>query len=385
MAQHSVAVLDVRSYQVTAVVGERGVNRTFVFKANKTEPHMGYDGEGNFLGDDFPEAARRALLSVEQTCGQKIKTLYVGVPGAFTKVLPKDHEISFPKRRKISKKETDMLFESGKEEIEGYRPIRATSMIYVTSDNRRVVDPTGLGSDKLFGALSYFYCQNSFAELVEKTFSGMNLTVKFIPSEYAQAVYLIPSETRDEYALFLDTGYLSCTACLLFGNGILAQTTFWTGRGQLAERIRSAFDVPYEGAEALLNKANLYRTSNAPAEEFYFKGRTYMIQTEKFLDVMKEGLDEICEKVDAFIEECSYKTRELDYKPLYITGEGLEGIRGANEHIAKRINRVCEELVPNLPYYNRASLSSRIALVDVACDDDKRNGFFYRLLNGFGG
>ena len=43
MGRKSVAVLDVRSSEISIVVGERGVNNTFVFKASKTEPYDGYD------------------------------------------------------------------------------------------------------------------------------------------------------------------------------------------------------------------------------------------------------------------------------------------------------------------------------------------------------
>ena len=37
MSRKSVAVLDIRSSKVTMVVGERGVNHTFAFKAIKSE------------------------------------------------------------------------------------------------------------------------------------------------------------------------------------------------------------------------------------------------------------------------------------------------------------------------------------------------------------
>ena len=98
---------------------------------------------------------------------------------------------------------------------------------------------------------------------------------------------------------------------------------------------------------------------------------------------MKEGLDELCEGVSGFLEGCSGK--ELDFKPLYVTGEGLTEIRGALEHVSKRIDRVCEQLAPDLPYYNKPSMSSRIALLEMAAEDKQREGFLYRFINGIGG
>ena len=70
---------------------------------------------------------------------------------------------------------------------------------------------------------------------------------------------------------------------------------------------------------------------------------------------------------------------------LYVTGEGLADIRGALEHVSKRVSRVCEMLAPDLPYYNKPAMSSRIALTDLAYEDHRKGGFFNKLLNIFGG
>ena len=84
----------------------------------------------------------------------------------------------------------------------------------------------------------------------------------------------------------------------------------------------------------------------------------------ELVEAVKEGLDAVCEAIGGFLEECS--ARELDFKPLYVTGEGLSDIRGALEHVSKRVSRVCEQLAPDLPYYNKPAMSSRIALTDLA-------------------
>ena len=383
MSRKSVAVLDVRSSEVTVVVGERGVNNTFVFKASKTEPYDGYDESAFFDTDKLSDAIFRAVSAVERICAERIRTLYVGVPGAFTRVIPREQDIGFPKRRAVGHRDLAALFEGGKEPLEGYRCMRATSMIYVTSDNRRVIDPIGLSSASLSGVLSYFYCSNYFAETMEHIFSGMKIALRFIPAEYAMATYLIPSETRDEYALFLDVGFMSTTLCVLLGNGVLAQRTYFVGKGQIAAVLMQKFSLPYDAACALLAKANLYARSNSGKTEVNVQGVAYDVDTDELVDAVKEGLDVICEAIGGFLEECS--GRELDFKPLYVTGEGLSDIRGALEHVSKRVSRVCEQLAPDLPYYNKPAMSSRIALVDLAYEDHRRSGFFNKLLNVFGG
>lgn len=383
MANKSVAVLDIRSSEIAVLYGERGVNQTFVFKASTTEPYGGYQDGEFFDKDELREAITRALNAVEHICGEKLRTLYVGVPGEFTKVVPKEQVIGFPKRVKIGNKELDALFAGGREEIPSYRFMRVTSMIYVTADNRRVANPVGLSSVGLSGVLSYFYCSEYFAQTVEEIFKDTKLSLHFLPTEFAMASYLIPPETRDEYALFLDVGYLSSSVCVLLGNGVLAQRTFWAGQGQIAVRLMEKFSLPYDAAVELLKRSNLYLKKEAKNREFTHRGTTYVIPAKEFVEEVKAGLDELCETVGEFLEECSGK--ELEYKPLYVSGEGLDGIRGALEHMSKRLSCICEAIAPNLPYYNKPSMSSRIALIDMAYEDNRKSGRLFRLLNVFGG
>ncbi len=383
MGRKSVAVLDVRSSEIAVFVGERGVNNTFVFKASKTEPYYGFESGAFYDESDLSEAVYKAVSAVEQICGERIRELYIGVPGEFTVAVPKEQNIGFPKKRKISQKEISALFEGGAEKREGYRVIRATSMIYTTSDNRRVVDPTGISATSLSGVLSYFYCSEYFIGVMDKIFAKMHITLRYLPTEFAMASYLIPSETRDEYAIFLDVGYLSSSLLILLGNGVLAQETYWVGRGHIAGKLMEQLSVPLDVATALLSRANLFAKDVSGTAEFNYRGVSYEIRADVFVEAVKEGLDALCEKVAPFLEYCSGK--DLDYKPLYVSGEGLENIRGALEHISKRLNRVCEQLAPDLPYYNKPAMSSRVALMDMAQCDREKGGVFNRLLNVFGG
>ena len=378
MGRKSVAVLDVRSSEIALIVGERGINRTFVFKASKTEPYDGYQ-DGQFYDvKGLKNAIFSALSAAEQICGEHIRELFVGVPGEFTHVIPKEQNVGFQKKRKIVEKDLTALFQSGEEVLEGHRFIRASSLIYVTADNRRIIDPTGLSSTGLSGVISYFYCTEYFASTMEEIFKDKRITLRFLPAQLAMATYLIPSETRDEYALFLDVGFLSSTICAVLGGGFLAQSTYWAGRGQIAVKLMKRFDLPYETAVALLSRANLYAKAE-DTMEFNFRGVSYEIPVPEFVETVKEGLDELCELIGEFLEDCS--SRVFESKPLYVSGEGICDIRGALEHMSKRLSRVCEQVTPDLPYYNKPAMSSRIALVDMAYEDHRKSGILYRLLN----
>ena len=388
MAQKSVAVLDIRSSEVTVFVGERSVNRTFVFKASRTEPYGGYDN-GVFYNDkkgNLAVAINRALDAVELVCGDRIKTLYVGVPGDFTKVVAKRQDISFPKKRKITERDTVTLCDAGREEVKGYRFMRASSMIYVTNDKQSIVDPVGISAASLTGCISYFYCSEYFCSEVESALKNRKINLKYLPTQFAMAYYLIPSETRDECALFLDAGALASTLCVVLGNGVMEQESFCVGEGQITLLVMERMNLPYEVANALLHRGNPLVKSEGESEnyaQFLYRGEVYEYSPALLSETVAEGLDKICEKAETFFEK--FDERELDYKTLYVSGEGIAEIRGALEHISKRLNRILEPVAPQLPYYNNHAMSSRVALLDMACEDNRKNGFLYRIFNGFGG
>lgn len=381
MASKSVAVLDIRSSEVAVFVGERGVNHTFIFKACKTEEYEGYQ-DGEFYDiSGLSDAVLRAVDGVEQICGEKIRSLYVGVPGDFVMVDTKEQVVGFPKRVKIGSRELQTLYASGRQQYEGYRFIRVSSLFYNTTDNRRLSDPTGIYATGITGSLSYFYCSEYFAATLEGIFSKKKTELHFLPTQFAMAIYLIPPETREETAILLDVGYIASTICVVQGNGVVTQSSFAAGQGQIAVRIMQRFDLPYEAARALLNRANLYLKRGAKNREFEYGGVYYEIPSEELINEVKAGLDDLCECVGGFLEMCSGTV--LDSRPVYVTGEGLGGIRGAIEHLSNRLNCVCEPIAPKLPYYDKPEMSSRISLIDMAYEDSRseNSGFWKRLFN----
>lgn len=68
MRKKSVAVLDIRSSEVTAVVGERGVNNTFIIKSKYTCAYDGY-AEGKLIDEDgFLSAVNDVVKSTVSAC-----------------------------------------------------------------------------------------------------------------------------------------------------------------------------------------------------------------------------------------------------------------------------------------------------------------------------
>ena len=378
MLNKSVAVVDVRSYEITAAVAERGVNGTFIIKSKFSSAYDGY-AEGQMIDvRSFTSALSQAVRSILNSCGDKIKKLYIGVPGEFTKVVNTDKGIAFPSAKKVSKSEVAALEEASRPDDGGaWRLMSCGCQYYILSDMRRVVDPVGMLTDSLRGKMCFYMCSNSFAECVENAledFSGIR-SIKFLPSVHAEAMYLIPPERRDEYAVLLDFGYISSTYSVICGNGVAYSQSFSLGAGHLTVYLTEALGVPYKVAEALLGMANLnIREGSSRTLEYVDEGKVYSFPVTDVNAKVREGLDGIC----GVIEECmrGFTEKDLENKPLYLTGECADTVRGAADHISGRLVKAVNVTAPRIPYYDKPTFSSLFSLLDMALTDRESSSFF---------
>ena len=327
MLNKSVAVIDVRSSEITAVVAERGVNNTFIIKSSFTSEYDGY-AEGQFLDvNGFDQALASVVKRTLSACGDKVKSVYVGVPGEFTQVVNSDNVISFSSLKKVTRSDVKALESALLPSVrKGWRLIRSGCLYYVLSDMRRVVSPVGMLTDSLRGRLCHYLCSSAYCDCVENCLSkfGGIAEINFIPSVHAEAMYLIP---------------------------------------------------PYEVALAILSKVNLNSKEGAATMlEHSFGGRLYRYTASEVKEKLREALDGICET----IEECrqNYTERNLDYKTLYMTGESALTVRGASDHISGRLVRTVSVISPQIPYYDKPQFSSLFSLIDMALKDRESKSFF---------
>ena len=391
MKNKRVAVLDIRSFEVTFMIGGQGVNDTFIICGNKTERYEGYSTQGFWDKNSFKNAVVSVVDSVRQNYEGAIDEVYVSVPTSFTSVKTKGHTISFPSKRKISNQDVEALFASGLNELLATgRCVERSAMYFALGDNRKYFDVSalyGAPTSLLKGALSYYFISEEFYAFLSEVFSGLGIfKIRFVPSSLAQARYLIPQKRRESYAFLLDVGFLTSSLSVVYGNGIVREESFDCGLGSILAHLINQMQVEYSVAEEMLYSANI--SGGAVARDLLWTGEngaSYPVW--KINDVIKFGLDELCEKINEFFESHykDKKTVAILNAPLLLTGEGLNGITGFAEYLSNRVARVAETVFPDLPYYDKPSFSSRIALLSVAIGEREKSGLLYKLKNLFGG
>ncbi len=367
-----VAVLDIRSSEVTAVVGERGVNNTFIIKSKYTCDYEGY-AEGELLDiHSFVCAVTEAVKSTLAS-NSGIKSFYVGVPDEFIKLVNVDKTLSFSSSRKINSSDVKTLTGmSAPPDDEAWRTVRHSCLYYVLSDKRKVIDPVGAVSDSLHGKFCFYKCKNSFIGCIMDVFKRFKdiLVVNLIPLSHAEAMYLIEPEKRNKCTALLDLGFISSTYSVVYGDGLLYSEAFSVGIGHVAVYLMSELNIPYEVALSYLSTVNLNAKEKLTGtEECVSEGKTYAFSTMTLRDRIREGLDGICETVQECRQGCP--VRYTDAGPLLVTGEGIKTVRGAAEHIAGRLEKSVEVIAPKVPFYDKPRFSSLLSLLDTALADEK--------------
>ncbi len=363
-------MLDVRSDEICAAIAEKGVNNTFIIKSKYSCRYEGY-AEGEILdADSLLGAVKEAFGSINDSVGGNLKEVYVGVPCEFITTRQTEKAISFPSSRKINAKHVAALVDASVPEVgDDELIIDYGALCYTLSDKRRLIDPIGMISDSLRARLSFFICKTSFTELIEKAFGAFPSVKVFhwVPQNYAQALYLLSPEKRDGYATLFDFGFISSTFSIIWGDGVVYSEAFSVGVGHIAVLLMETLDIPYEVAMALLSRVNLNAKDKLTAfEEYNYEGEPYKFAANQLRDIIREGLDAVCEMVETCRQ--SFTEKDLTGAPVYITGEGVGVVKGTIEHLASRLVTPVEQVTPKVPYYDKNIYSSLFSLLSVALD-----------------
>ena len=158
MTKDSVALLEIGSQKITCIIGQRGVNGTFLIKSLAECEYEGFC-DGNFFDQQsLSRAISEVLKNTSKAARTSIGKLFVSVPGEFSYVKVKESSLAFTRKKRIRSRDIQDLFDQmGSDDGNGYVLTDAHAIHYRLDDNRRVYDAEGLKSFKISALISYVY------------------------------------------------------------------------------------------------------------------------------------------------------------------------------------------------------------------------------------
>ncbi len=379
---NDVAALDIGSEKVTLFYGNKSVNDTFNVKASVSIPYAGFT-EGEWLDENaLSDVIKKAVDEVQAITKTRIHKLFVGVPGEFTTTVVKEVEIVLDRRRRVVDQDIDDLFDKGNtyKKHKRYATINCAAIYYMLDDNRRLIEPRGLLTEKIRALVSYVLCERKFAKKITDIAQGIGITeVEFVSSAWAEAMYLFEDDERDKSILLLDVGYITSSIMLARGDGLLYLSSFSCGGAHVVGDLTLGLDIPYSHADQLKTRLDLNR--NVSVDDKYqvvVKDKQYTYSAVEVNEVAKARLMFLAETVNRCLEKCEYDY--ASHLPLYLTGGGLYGMRGAKEILSKIVGRSVEFVEPRDPKYAKPYYSSTMGLMEIAVKHtDAFEGFWKKI------
>ena len=112
----------------------------------------------------------------------------------------------------------------------------------------------------------------------------------------------MPEKLREGYAFLIDVGFLSTSVSVVYGNGIVHEEAFDCGSGYILVALMQGLKVDYETAEEILASANV--SGGAVSKDLMWTdGSGVAYPVREINEIIKYGLDELCESVDKFFEK----------------------------------------------------------------------------------
>lgn len=360
-----IAVLDVTSRLVSAIVGSKKAQSVFGIKAVSELACQGYENGEWFDAVDTIQVAKDVLVDAMKKAGSRTKRLYVSVPAEFVTVVCKEVSVTLDKKRRVLDEDIDYLLEKGNDfEGSGYETINTSAIYFAIDDNEKLFsDVRGMDAERIEACVSYVLCEKSYLEMFDEVGDALGFKdIRYIATPWAECMGLLEKEQRDKVYMLIDVGYMSTSVALAKGDGILDLKSFSMGGAHIAGDIYEALEVPFELAEEAKRLVDL--NLNYTRDAVLVSSGEDLVRAADALEVAKSRLDVFADIFGDILKEI--ETDVPGYMEVYLTGEGIASIRGAKKYLSEQLGKNIEIITPKLPGFIKPEDSSKASVLLMA-------------------
>lgn len=378
-----IAVLDVNSRLVTAIVGAKRAQSVFGIKAMAEKQHQGYENGEWFDAKETVELAKSVLIESMKESDSRTKKLFIGVPAEFVAVVTKEVSIRLDRRRRVIDDDIAYLLKKGDDfDSNKYLTINTSAIYYSLDDEDKIYnDVRDMEAQKVDACVSYMLCEKSFVDMFDEVASSLGFTdVKYVATCWAECMALLEKEQRDNVYMLIDAGYLSSSVCIAKGEGILDMKSFSMGGAHICADIFEALEVPFDMAEEAKRLVDL--NLNYSDEAVLVSDGENVVYALDACEIAKSRLDVFVEVLAGIFKDI--EDDAPSYMPVYITGEGIATMRGATKYLSEQLGKNIEIITPKLPGFAKPEDCSKASLL-VMADNLSRfdfGAFIKKLFNG---
>lgn len=378
-----IAVLDVNSRLISAIVGSKRAQSVFGIKSLVEKQHQGYENGEWFDEGETVDIAKSVLLDAMKSADSRTKKLFIGVPAEFVTVVTKEVGIRLDRQRRVIDDDIDYLLKKGDTfDTDKYLTINTSAIYYSVDDDEKIYnDVRDMEATKVDACVSYMLCEKSFVKMFDEVASSLGFTdVRYVATCWAECMSLLEKEQRDSVYMLIDIGYLSSSVCIAKGEGILEMKSFSMGGAHICADIFEALEVPFDMAEEAKRLVDINLNYNDEAV-LVGDGENVVYATDA-CEIAKNRLDVFADVIADIFKEIEEDAPS--YMPVYLTGEGVASMRGAKKYLSEQLGKNIEIVTPKLPGFVKPDDCSKASLLIMADNLSKFDfgAFIKKLFNG---
>lgn len=366
MLKDAVAVLDIGSYSLTAMIGENGINNNFTIRAIVKCVHDAFNEDG-IDERNLYKAISDGIRSISSSAKARLDKVYVGVPSDFLSLLNVEQRTFFNRKKRVREKDLSDFYAQAVKNVDAgdYEIISKTSVCYYVDGNLRCDDVLGVATSSLSAYVSVYLARKDFTDILRKALQSLGINeVIFIPVPLAEGSLLFSREERRSVQILLDVGYQSTSLSVLSGDGALFQDSFSVGGGYVTAFLYERFKVEFDVAERLKRKINLSIHGDTGNYVVLYGEGQFTFSVKEANDVTRSVLDVIAEKFDKAI--LNSRVRLPHNVAVSLTGGGISYIRGGAEYLSSIIEMPINVVSPKIAYMSKPDDSSSLAVLNYA-------------------
>ena len=338
----TVASIDIGTEKIVALIGEvDSYGDIHIIGVGETKSRGIDKGTITRLGV-AARAIATAVREAEEMSGQKVSEVVINISGrglrsqnelGSTSVSPSPVEVAEEHIKRL----LDMSIAKGKED--GFEIIHAIPRKYTLDDQEGIEDPVGLIGSKLTAQVHIVKISASSSMNLEKAVASAGFEpVSKVVSALASAKAVLKEEEKEDGVLLIDMGAgLTDFVLFLEGHPVVTGSVPYAG-SVITKDISSFMKVDQEEAERIKKEEGVALVDLVKEEEVFKikpRGETRELTIEKFklAEVIQVRLEEIMEKVIAYIEEAGFKL-DMANAGVVITG-GCANLKGIKEFLER--------------------------------------------------
>ena len=382
-------VIEIGTSKVVSVICEAGqYDETHVLGCASVN-YPGYKNRKWVDRHGIAPAIVEALHEAEKIAGKKAKSVHVGIPADFLKVLCTEVELVFNGQKTITQADVDQLYKIGRSKLQvpkEYMMLHRCPVAYMLDDARKTMEPVSRKAKKLSAVVSYVFAERWFVNGISKILMNYGYTAStFIGASYAEALRYIPEEKRDHGAVMIDIGAASTCVMAARGDGLIFHKVLPFGGNNITDDIIKVLNTKKSIAEELKKRAIYGLTLSEDDCYEVCDNETYKFERYPAYKVQAVIEARLKEMFDIIINALDNSGCNLPhYVPVFVTG-GTASMRGLREFIQKETTHNTTIIMPQSTRFNQPAYSSALAVASLAleAETDDEPGFFETIKNFF--